>query len=95
MAYTNMVSKFFTPASCSTTDFAAKSQIIVSPREARVSASSESKIDFNDLPSVPHRFSQYGLSSSSLDIIMASWRDSTKKIVYDSHQEMAIILFYK
>ena len=84
MASTNMVSTFVTPASCSTSDSTAKSQIIVSPTEARVSTSSISKIDFNDLPSVRHRFSQYGLSSSSLEIIMVAWHDSTKK-QYTAH----------
>ena len=74
-----MVSTFVTPASCSTSDSTATSKVIVSPREARVSTSSLSKIDFHDLPSVEHRFSQYGLFSSSLHIIMVVWRYSTKK----------------
>ena len=79
MAYTNMVSAFVTSASCPTSDSTAKQQITISPRMAGVGTSAASKIDFNALPSIRHRFSQYGLSASSLDIIMAAWRDSTKK----------------
>ena len=84
MADTDLVSAFITPVSGSASTLTAKQSIIDSPRSAGFDPSSLSKTDFDRLPCIREKFSNYGLSSSSLEIIMAAWRGSTKK-QYTTH----------
>ncbi len=77
-----MVPTTVTSACCSTSQATTTSPVVNITGISTNSASIASKTKFDCLPSIQQQYSQCGFSNSAVEIIMAAWRDSTKKQYY-------------